>query len=752
MSDQQRQLRAIMFTDIVGYSAIVHRDEGLALTLLDEHRHILRAVFARHRGQEVNTMGDAFLVEFASALDAMRCALDIQQALADRNRDVDEERRIRVRVGVHVGEVVYRNGDVYGDGVNIASRIERLAGRGGICVSRQVVDQVRGRVDASYVSMGLRELRNIAAPVEVYRVQRDVGEARGEEEPVEWDPTRIAVLPLANVSPDPADEYFTDGMTGELIYTLSKVRGLKVIAQTSTMKYKGGRTSVAEIGRELNVGTVLEGAVRKVGDRLRITLQLIDVSTEGHLWSEAYEREVRDVFAVQNEIARRVAEALQVRLLASERRRIRREPTADVQAYMRYLEGRYFWNMRTEWAVHKAIERFEQAIAIDPDYALAYAGIADAYIVLADWGYVPLEEGFTKAKEAALKAMELDDTLAEPLASLAVVAALSEGDYEAAVAGMEQALELNPNYATAHHWYAELLSRMGRIEEALEHSRRALELDPLAPAINAEHGEALAKAGRYNDAVEQLQHTLQLSPGFSNARVFLAEVLQQTWRWEEAEREFKRAVELDPTFARARTQYGLHLVITDRPEEGLAEMRRASELAPEDPHSTHSLALLLLFLGDTQGARELAERTLSVNPGFPQGRIAMGLVHAAEGRFDDALAELRVADDLAERGYRMLDLDTALGQAFVYAWMDELDQVRRLTQHVLQMPDAPSRATVLAVMYFLVGDTQQGFVWLERACERRELMLRLLKLLPLPQRARDEPRFHAVLVRIGLAD
>ncbi len=752
MSDQQRQLRAIMFTDIVGYSAIVHRDEALALSLLDEHRALLRDVFGRHRGREVNTMGDAFLIEFASALDAMQCALEIQKALSERNRGVDEDRKIRVRIGVHVGEVVYRNGDVYGDGVNIASRIERLAGRGGICVSRQVFDQVRGRVEASFASMGPRELRNIEEPVEVYRVLLGVGEEVGYEEPTEWEITRIAVLPLVNVSPDPADEYFTDGMTGELIYTLSKVRGLKVIAQTSTMKYKGTRASVAEIGRELKVGTVLEGTVRKAGDRLRITLQLIDVRTEGHLWSEAYEREVRDVFSVQSEIARSVAEALQVRLLASERRRIRREPTADVQAYMRYLEGRYFWNMRTEWAVNKAIELFQEAIKIDPDYGLAYAGIADAYIVLADSGYIPLEEGFTKGKEAAIKALELDDTLAEPLTALAVVAAMLEGDFDTAVRDMEQALELNPNYATAHHWYADLLMRMGRIEEALEHSRRALELDPLSPAINAEHGEGLAKAGRYNDAVEQLRHTLQLSPGFSNARVLLAEVLQQTWHWEEAERELKRAVELDPTFARARTQYGMHLVITDRPEEGLAEMRRAVELAPGSPHTTHSLALVLLFLGDLRGAREMAERTLSVNPGYPQGRIAMGLVHAAEGDYDAALAELRVADDQAERGYRMLDLDTTLGQAFVYAWMGDRDEVQRLIEHVLEMPDAPSRATVLAVMHFLLGDKDQGFVWLERACERRELMLRLLKLLPTPQAVRDDPRYHSVLVRIGLAD
>ncbi len=748
----RRQLKAIMFTDIVGYSAVVYRDEALALELLQEHREILRPLFAEHGGREVNTMGDAFLVEFSSALDAVLCALAIQRCLQERNQHETAERLIRLRIGVHLGDVVHQNGDVYGDGVNIASRIERLAGRGGVCVSRQVYDQVRGRVGAYFISLGSQELRNIPSPVEVYRVEPSEGRAPEEEAPHPFDVSRVAVLPLVNLSSSAGDEFFADGMTGELIYTLSRIPGLKVIAQTSVMKYKGARASVAEIARELRVGTVLEGSVRKAGEQVRITLQLIDVASEGLLWSEAYDREVRDVFAVQSDVARRVADALQVRFQAAERRRLSRQPPENVQAYMRYLQGRSFWNMRTERAVGKAIECFEEAIAMDPQFALAHAGIADCYVVMADWGYMIQAEGFRRAREAALKALELDDTLAEPHASLAITVAGLEGQYPRAKAEMELALELNPNYATGRHWYATLLLRMGDLQGALDEGSRAVELDPLSPVIATEYGEMLAMAGRFTEAEEQFHRTLDLNPGFTGARCSLAKVLQQTWRWERAEEVLRRAVELDPGFARARADLGMLLLITGRAGQGIAELREAVRLAPDNPAVSHALALALLFTGAIAEALQQAEQTVEENPSFEPGLIGLALAHAAGGNFQEALTEIRKADELVQRGYRLLDEDTVLGQALVFSWMGRSEEVRGLLGRVSALDEGPNRMFVTAMINFLLGELEEGFASLERSLQRREASLRLLGLLPLPDGVRGDSRYRAAMVRIGLAD
>ncbi|MFO8034505.1 MAG: tetratricopeptide repeat protein, partial [Candidatus Bipolaricaulota bacterium] len=600
--------------------------------------------------------------------------------------------------------------------------------------------------------LGSQELRNIPSPVEVYRVEPSEGRVPEEEAPHPFDVSRVAVLPLVNLSSVAGDDFFADGMTGELIYTLSRIPGLKVIAQTSVMKYKGARASVGEIARDLRVGTVLEGSVRKAGEQVRITLQLIDVASEGLLWSEAFDREVKDVFAVQSDIARRVADALQVRFQAAERQRLSRQAPGNVQAYMRYLQGRSFWNMRTEKAVRKAIECFEEAIEMDPDFALAYVGIADCYVIMADWGYMTQAEGFGKAREAALKALELDDTLAEPHASLAITIAGLDGDYPKARAEMEVALELNPNYATGRHWHAMLLLRMGDLQGAVEEGSRAVELDPLAPVIATEYGEMLAMAGRFNEAEQQFHRTLELNPGFTGARCALAKVLQQTWRWERAEGVLRRAVELDPGFARAHADLGMLFVITGRTEQGVSELREAVRLAPDNAAVSHALALALLFTGATDEALIQAQQTVEKNPTFEPGLISLALSYAARGDFQEALREIRKADQLVERGYRLLDEDTALGQAVVFRWMGRPEEARGVMNRLASQEEGPNKMFVTAVIHFLLGELEEGFAALERSLQRREASLRLLGLLPLPDEVRTDSRYHAAMVRIGLAD
>lgn len=301
-----------MFTDIVGFSSLTQKNERLALELLEEHRKIVRPIIASHNGHEIKTIGDAFLIEFGSALEATQCAIDVQKSLHDYHQRSTAERRIHLRVGVHVGDVVQRQSDILGDAVNIASRIEPLAEADGICISEQVYAQVRNKLDCQIEELGPHELKNIDYPVNVYRILPPWEDSAMAQ--VRLDRKRVAVLPFLNISPDPNDAYFADGLTEELMVRLSSISGLKVIARTSIMRYKGTSKSVREIGKELESGSVLEGSVRKAVNRLRVTAQLIDATTQEHLWAQNYDRDLEDVFAIQTEVAENVSNALKTQL------------------------------------------------------------------------------------------------------------------------------------------------------------------------------------------------------------------------------------------------------------------------------------------------------------------------------------------------------------------------------------------------------------------------------------------------------
>jgi adenylate cyclase len=339
-----RKLVAIVFTDLVGYTDLAQKDERLALQLLEKHNEFIRRTFKRHGGREVKTMGDAFLLEFGSALEATEFAIDAQRELRELNSGQPSERNIMVRIGIHAGDVVERGGDIFGDAVNVASRIYPLAEPGGVCLTEEVYLQVRNKVPYPMERLPEQSLKHVDYPVTVYRLPlsfRQGGPSGGA-----LPRNRLAVLPFTNISPDPKDEYFADGMTEELISTVSKVRELQVISRTSVSCYKGGGKSVGEIGRELNVGAILEGSVRKVANKVRVSAQLIDVQGDRHLWSETYDRELKDVFGIQREIAHRVANALEVQLLGADSQAIGKRGTKSTEAYTFYLKGRYFWNKR----------------------------------------------------------------------------------------------------------------------------------------------------------------------------------------------------------------------------------------------------------------------------------------------------------------------------------------------------------------------------------------------------------------------
>ena len=512
MSNGERRLAAVMFTDIVGYTSLAQRDESSTLQALERNRSLLRPLFASHGGREIKTMGDAFLIEFQSALDAVLCAVAVQQMMHDRR--VARGEPLLLRIGIHVGDVVASGNDILGDTVNIASRVEGLAEQGGVCVTSQVYEQVRNKSDLPFVSLGEKALKNVTTPVEAYKVVMP-WERSGATETDTYPANRIAILPFANMSPDPSDEYFADGITDEIITTVSGISGLSVISRTSAMVYKGAAKRLGEIGKELGVGSILEGSFKKAGNKIRVTAQLIDVAGDRHVWAQNYDRNLDDVFAVQSDVAKQVADALRVEILPRERERIERKPTESTEAYSLYLKGRHLWNRRMPDDVKKALEYFGLAIHEDPTFALGYVGEADCCLILRNNWSLDLQENLEKAKSMASRALELDPGLAEAHATKGL-ALRSEYNLQEAEAEFKRAIELKPSYATAHQWYHLVLLSQTRWDEALEQVEKALELDPLSPQINLNLGQYFITKREYAKAIDPCKKSLDLGLGYAH--------------------------------------------------------------------------------------------------------------------------------------------------------------------------------------------------------------------------------------------
>src|ERR1700732_5215041 len=477
---EQRKLAAIMFTDMVGYSALAQRDEGLALELLEEHRALLRPAFLNHQGQEVKTIGDGFLIEFASAVAAVNCAVELQEALARRYLDAPAGGQFQGRICIHLGDVVHRGGDIVGDGVNIAARIEPLADPGGIAITRQVFDQVYNKIPETLVRIGKVELKNINRPVEIYRIVlgpqiKAAGGKRKTSTPAR-QPSReqqrsIAVLPFVNMSSDQENEYLSDGISEDLLNALSWIEGLRVAARTSCFAFKGRNEEIRKIGDALGVETVLEGSLRRVDTKLRITAQLIKVADGFSLWSERFDREMQDVFAIQDDITRAIMAALKLRLAGRSDQPLFKLQTTNPEAYELYLKGRFYWNQRGI-GLRKALHYFELALIEDPDYALAMTGLSDTYNLLSWYGDLPPAEATPKAIAAAKRAVQLDPQLAEAHTSLGFCQLCHNWDRAGGERKYRRAIELNPRTTPARYWLGWLYSFAGGPAKGLQHFRR----------------------------------------------------------------------------------------------------------------------------------------------------------------------------------------------------------------------------------------------------------------------------------------
>jgi len=596
-----------MFTDLVGFTALSQRNESLALLILDKQRELLRPIFNKHGGREVKTIGDSFLVDFSSALSAIKCAYEIQKTTRELNNSLPEERRVLLRIGVHLGDIVESQGDISGDTVNVASRIESLADSGGVCLTRQVYDQVQNKFELPLTSLGPKSLKNVSSSMEVYKMVMP-WDAAGTVSRAEHDTRRIAILPFANVSPDPGDEYFSDGMTDELIAVLSKIGGLRVVARTSVMRFKGEKTTANRIGQELKVGSLVEGSVRKSKNRVRITVQLVDTQSEEDLWTETYDRDLQDIFSVQSDIAQQVAKALELRLGVRESSALQQQPTQNPEAYSLYLKGRNRWNSRSEIEINRAIKYFEEAIGRDPRYALAYAGLADCYSILGYYGFRRPAVVFPRAKELAEKALSLNETIAEPHASLGETLMQYYFDWKRAGLELDRALELNPSYATAHFWRATHYMALGQIGESLAQVRKAVELDPLSMIILADSARDLYLARRYDESIDQYLQSIEVDPNFPIAHKGLAEVYSQIGKHDEAVSEIEKAISLSGRSTFILDDLGYIYARAGKRDEAAKVLRNLDRLASDEYVPAYGRVVIHAALGDNEEALTWLEK------------------------------------------------------------------------------------------------------------------------------------------------
>jgi TolB-like protein/tetratricopeptide (TPR) repeat protein len=516
-----------MFTDMVGYTALGQSNEQLSLSLVEEQRGLVRPILTKHEGREVKTIGDAFLVEFGSARDAVICAAEIQTALGELNRGRPKGQEIRLRIGIHLGDVVHQGADVAGDAINVASRIEPLAPPGGVCMSAQVFQSVVNKVDLEFESLGVPELKNVSLPIEVYRIA-GLGEASPRPLSKSALPKeRVAVLPLSNFSPDPDDEYFADGMTEELIDRLAQVKGLRVIARTSVMGYKKKERKVSEIGRELGAGTLVEGSVRKAGSRIRITVQLIDVATEEHIWSDRYDRELDDVFAIQAEIASKISGQIANSISGTASpgpvgplpQMGTAQFTKDMEAYTTYLRGRKLFNdKRSVVTIRHALGLFEEAVRRDPSFSRARVGIAEALLWLATEGEANYADSVGRARKELTEALSFDNGLGEAHSVLSGLM-LGEDDMAGCEREARRAMELNPSLSDPYRWLAQIVAGEGRIDEAVRLLESAQAVDPLDINVIAFLGRAYAYSGREADALAHWERTMPLVTYRTNAHM-----------------------------------------------------------------------------------------------------------------------------------------------------------------------------------------------------------------------------------------
>ena len=547
----ERRLAAILAADVVGYSRLMEANEERTLGALRQHRReFFDPTVVKHNGRIFKVMGDGFLVEFGSVLNAARCAVEIQRGMVERNAGVPEDRHIKFRIGINLGDIIVEGDDFYGDGVNMAARLEGLAGPGGIACSEVVRNQVGNKLEIEFLDQGEKTVKNIAQPVHVYFINMAEAFPASAKPRARTDKPSVAVLPFANMSNDPEQEFFSDGITEDIITDLSNVSGLFVLGRNTVFTYKGKAVNLEQIAKQLGVSYVVEGSVRKAGQKVRINAQLIEGATGGHVWAARYDRDLTDIFAVQDEITKTIVDQLKVKLLPEEKKAIEQAPTDNVEAYTYYLKGREFFHRGSKSYYLLAKRMFAKAIELDPLYARAYAGTADCDSVL----FLSYSENISPDSVLAncAKALELEPDLAEAHASRGLALSMSQR-YQEAEREYEQAIASNPNLFEAHYFYGRACFAQGKMEQAARYWERAAEIKPddyqsvlLCVAVYRSLGRPSDENEAARRGVERAERELVRTPENPRPACLGAIALAELGEIERAKEWAARALAIDP--------------------------------------------------------------------------------------------------------------------------------------------------------------------------------------------------------------
>jgi len=587
-----RMLAAIMFTDMVGYTALMKENEKRAKILRDKHRSVLEKLILEHRGQILQYYGDGTLSIFGSAIEAAVCGAKIQQEL-------QLEPKVPLRIGIHAGDVVYDDEGVYGDGVNIASRIENLSVPGSVLISDKINDELKNQTEISSTFLGRYELKNVKSPVKIYALSSD-GLVVPTHDQLECksaiSENSIAVLPFINLSADKENEYFSDGMTEELLNALAKVEGLLVTSRTSSFAFKGKNTDIRDIGKLLGVKTVLEGSVRKYGNRVRVTAQLINSENGYHKWSETYDRDLEDIFAVQDELANSIVDQLKKTInIHKPSQHLVKVPTENIEAYNLYLKGLFYWNKWSPDFMLKAIKYFEDAVSIAPDFSLAYSRLAACYIFLGAVGFMPNKVAYAKAKDYANKSYELDSSIIDVHITMGMIKYFNDWDWEGAEKCFLKALEVNPNSAETHQYYAMLLSTLGYHKKALKQCEFAFQIDPLNAPISYSLSYVYYNNNQTENAIAQAKKTIELDPDFGDAWSSMAWMYLRSNQYDKAIEIFNKILDEPTNIMKAASGLSYayaRLGQTERATEFIQQAKTA-----ESPHLTIDLELAIVYTG-----------------------------------------------------------------------------------------------------------------------------------------------------------
>jgi len=537
-----RQLNAIMFADIAGYTALMQEDETLALQLRRKFQDKLEKEVTEYNGRILDFRGDGALCTFTSTIEAVRAALAVQLEM-----QIDPV--VPLRIGMHTGDVLVEGNNIYGDGVNIASRIESFALPGSICLSGKAYDDIKNQRDIQTVPLGRYLLKNVKEEVEIFaisnpgiqipRENHPDGKGKKVTENRSLDKS-IMVLPFVNLGNDGEQDYFSDGLTEELITKLSKLAEIKVTSRTTSMLYKNTTKDIRTISKENKVNYILEGSIRKYRNDLRIAAQFIDAKSDMHLWADTYRGTVDDIFDIQEQVSEKIVEALRIQITMEEQVMLRKRYTENSDAYQLYLRGRHFWKERNVEGLQSAARNFEKALENDSRYALAWSGLADTYSLMGEYTNISRRELFPKQMAAVYKALQIDNRLGEAHISLGISLMLNEWDWENSKKEFLVGLELSPDYATGHHWYAEWLLFKGKTEEAFREISLAVSLDPSSPGILKDKGIFYYYTRQYEKAIDTGMLTMELHPAFVTVFRLLSLAYQGLGMYDESIRQNER--------------------------------------------------------------------------------------------------------------------------------------------------------------------------------------------------------------------